>query len=771
MKKKILSKVDNLNFLRNKINLATIPDFKDYYINKNNIKIVSSKIIKYIRNNKKYIIRSSAADEDQKNSSKAGYFDSFLVENKDNVEKIQVKLEQIFKKFNSKLKNKIFVQEYIDKSKISGVLFSKDPSDGSNYYIINYSKGSKTDVITSGKKGEISTIYVSHYCKDIKKDWVRKLINISKQLESIFSIDNLDIEFAISGNNKISLLQVRPLVIKKKKVNDIETQKKILKNIQDKIKKSFFNHPYLYGKKNLLGVMPDWNPAEIIGIKPKALARSLYEELITDGTWAYQRDNYGYKNLRSFHLMDSLGPTPYIDIRICFNSFLPKDLDDKISNKLVNFYLNKLSKFPHYHDKVEFEIVYSCLTFDFEKNKHELKKIFNEKEISKIKQSLKNLTNNIINGKNGYWIKDLKKIKELEKRQKTIINSKITLKQKIYWLIEDCKRFGTLPFAGLARVGFISVQILNSLRDKNLINEEQYVNFMQSVNTEAKEMNKYYTNNSLKTFLFKYGHLRPGTYDITSPRYDEKPNIYFDKKNRNQKIKNQKEFILPYKQLKKIQLESKKIGFDYDPISLFSFIKQSIEYREKLKFIFTKSLSDALSLIKILGKKYSFNSEEMAHLDYKFLKNNLFSDNLKERIKNNINLNKKIYKDNLFVKLPYLISAPKDAYYFEIDSSVPNFITTQKISGVTIEDLSIKNSLQNKIVFIKNADPGYDWLFTHKIAGLITEYGGVNSHMAIRANEIGLPSVIGAGKTLFDKWKKYKKLEIDCKNKKVTKLM
>jgi len=34
--------------------------------------------------------------------------------------------------------------------------------------------------------------------------------------------------------------------------------------------------------------MPDWNPAEIIGIKPKMLALSLYKELITDNIWAYK---------------------------------------------------------------------------------------------------------------------------------------------------------------------------------------------------------------------------------------------------------------------------------------------------------------------------------------------------------------------------------------------------------------------------------------------------------------------------------------------------
>ena len=31
------------------------------------------------------------------------------------------------------------------------------------------------------------------------------------------------------------------------------------------------------------GVMPDWNPAEIIGIRPRPLALSLYQEIMTDG--------------------------------------------------------------------------------------------------------------------------------------------------------------------------------------------------------------------------------------------------------------------------------------------------------------------------------------------------------------------------------------------------------------------------------------------------------------------------------------------------------
>ena len=65
--------------------------------------------------------------------------------------------------------------------------------------------------------------------------------------------------------------------------------------------------------------MPDWNPAEIIGIKPKELSSSLYKELITNKVWAENRDNYGYKDIKSNHLMTNFLGTPYIDVRVDFN--------------------------------------------------------------------------------------------------------------------------------------------------------------------------------------------------------------------------------------------------------------------------------------------------------------------------------------------------------------------------------------------------------------------------------------------------------------------
>ena len=116
---------------------------------------------------------------------------------------------------------------------------------------------------------------------------------------------------------------------------------------------------------------------------------------------------------------------------------------------------------PELHDKVEFEIVHSCYTLDIKERLSCLKERgFTRNECEEIATSLKNLTNKIIHPKEGLWKIDIGKINILNRRRQELMDSNLDLTEKIYWLLEDGKRYGTLPFAGLARAGFIAVQML-----------------------------------------------------------------------------------------------------------------------------------------------------------------------------------------------------------------------------------------------------------------------------------------------------------------------
>ena len=77
------------------------------------------------------------------------------------------------------------------------------------------------------------------------------------------------------------------------------------------------------------------------------------------------------------------------------------------------------------------------------------------------------------------------------------------------------------------------------------------------------------------------------------------------------------------------------------------------------------------------------------------------------------------------------------------------------------------NSNFDKVVCIENADPGYDFLFSKNIKGLVTKYGGQNSHMAIRCAELNIPALIGVGDQMFQKITNSEYIKIDCILKKI----
>ena len=719
---------------------------------------------------KKLIVRSSSVNEDGKNDSNAGKYLS--IKNVFGDKKINEAVNRVIESYDlGSPKDQVFIQPLLQDVKISGVAFTKDPNNGSFYYIVNYDDHSgKSDTVTSGCGKNLKIFYHVKYSPDPVIKWKIKLITLLRELELFFNNTNLDVEFAIDQKMNLYLYQVRPLVIKNFTLNK-DAHKKALEGIYSKTNQLFKPYPYLFGKKAIFGIMPDWNPAEIIGVRPKPLALSLYKELITNGIWAYQRSNYGYRNLRSFPLLLSFSGLPYIDVRVSFNSFIPSDLSPGLADKLVNFYLKTLQSNEKMHDKIEFDIVFSCYTFDLPKRIKSLgKDNFTVKEQKELIEKLKHLTNKIMKVKNGLWKKDIKKLSELSKRQSKINNSDLSKLDKIYWLLEDCKRYGTLPFAGLARAGFIAIQFLQSMVNLGAISKEDQVKFMSSLRTVSSSLkNDFHLNKDF--FIKKYGHLRPGTYDITLPRYDENPELYI-KQIAEDKFEAHNEensnFALSLDQIKNLEELIKKHDLKHDVLSIFDFIKGAIEGREYAKFVFTKSLSDILSLMTELGEENNLNVNDLSFCNINCLREAYSTtDNINKILHSSIESGKKEYLNTCSITLPPLIKNTNDIYSFELTSSEPNFITQKIIQSEIIFEGTNTEKLSGKILMIENADPGYDWIFLHKIKGFITKYGGLNSHMAIRAAELGIPAAIGSGEVLFKSWSKAKTINMDCANRQV----
>lgn len=712
------------------------------------------------------IVRSSAYREDAAANSFAGRYVS--ISNIQKLDALHKAIEQVISSYGKiSTRDLVFIQPMLESICMSGVAFSCDPRTGAPYRVINYDDVTGlTNSVTSGRTNTLKIHYAHRLNQKPHPEYICQIIDLLDELELYFGQCPLNVEFAISKANELFLLQVRPLHVKTG-MSSLKKHVKTLYCIEKKIETLSKSHPYLHGSKSMFGIMTDWNPAEIIGARPRPLALSLYKEIITDHIWANQRSHYGYRDLKGFPLLVHFQGIPYIDIRVSFNSFIPSDLENRLSEKLVNFYLNKLENNPNLHDKVEFEIVHSCNSLDLHDRLKELSEAnFSQAEILNLTNSLRTLTNRIIDPVKGLFYKDLEQMKQMENRFEAIQSSSLDIISKIYWLLEDCKRYGSLPFVGIARAAFIAMQILKSLVTIGILSKEEMNTFISSLTSICSRMQHDKVALCKSEFLKRYGHLREGTYDILSSRYDEAPEKFFDWNKNHESLKNHA-FALSPAQQERINVALHSMGFNHNAHTLFAFIKSAIEERENSKFLFTKNLSEVLLLISQLG----LSLEDCSYLNINAIKE-LYSCSLdvKSVLHKSIKQGKKMYASAHEIILPPLIINPLDLWSFDLKQADPNYITLKKATGAVHLANSSERNLSGKIVMIPSADPGYDWIFTCSIAGLITMYGGVNSHMAIRSAEAEIPAVIGAGEVLYHRWSQAQILEIDCYNKTVRRL-
>ena len=725
-------------------------------------------------------IRSSSTMEDQAQYSNAGKFETVL-----NVtpkpETVRNAMQKVYQSYHTRQDEEILVQPMLEKIKKSGVVFTSDMDTGADYYTVNYYEGNDSAAVTAGNTNELKTfVRYKHSGLPIRDKDMENVIGVCRQIEDFLEKDALDIEFAVDSTGEVFIFQVRLIARGSKGIYEKADLKSALNRIYKKVKKLSVAHPFLLGHTTCFGVMPDWNPAEILGVRPKKLAISLYKELITDNVWAHQRYDYGYRDLTMHPLMISFCGVPYIDTRITFNSFIPKKLNAKIAAKLVDYYLDKLARYPKYHDKIEFEIVYSCYYLGLHgKLKELLAHGFNENEITRIEFALLELTNQIIDPENGLYKEDIAKISVLEENYMKILRSDISIVDRIYWLIEECKTYGTLPFAGVARAGFIAVQFLKSFVSMGIISGKEYDAYMNSLDTVNRKMNRdlrklYRLEMTKEEFLEIYGHIRPGTYDILSKRYDEAFEEYFGGGSLLDIEETEEVFSFSERQMARIQLELEENGLMISAGELMAFIRESIEGREYLKFIFTKSVSKILQLVGELGGRVGIPVEDMAYLDISVVKQlyvDLYTGDIRTVFEENIRDNKVQYRSAVQLKLPGIIVEPEDVYSFYLLGGEPNYITQKSITSDTVVmEGTDGQGVEGKIVFLKAADPGYDFLFSKGIGGLVTQFGGANSHMAIRCAELGIPAVIGAGEQNYRTWGRWKRMTIDCLKKQVVKI-
>ena len=407
---------------------------------------------------------------------------------------------------------------------------------------------------------------------------------------------------------------------------------------------------------------------------------------------------------------------------------------------------------------------------------------FNNDEVIQLENALKALTQRVISTYPERLNADLHDLNQLEGVRLDIqnitkdCNDSTIIARSIHTLLDAIDRFGTPQFARHARCAFIAKSICKSLVTEGYISSDKYNHFISSIKTIAVDYDRDYHavldgRMTREQFFVIYGHLRAGTYDIRSPRYDQMDHLFSGQ----QEYKEKGPYIndaLNEEVGSVLEKAMKNDGLDnLTGNEIVSFIKLATEEREYFKFIFTKSLSFAIELIRRIGIISGIEARDLSYLELpEIYAAEYYSDidRLHEFWSLIVSKRREIYRTSSEMILPSVICSELDFRCIESITARPNFITESKVTGevINLRD-ETEESIDGKIVVIEKADPGFDWIFSKGIAGLITKYGGAASHMAIRCAEFRIPAAIGSGATLFEYASKSKRLTIDCKHEKL----
>ncbi len=732
------SKSKSIHNLRD-IKTATIPNF--IVLNKSNLNDLEKKIDKL---GNKLIIRSDSEFEDSFNESNAGKFLSIGPIYKKESLKIQKAIESVFNSYPSlNIDSRVMVQDYVENIKRSGVITTRVLQNGSPYICISISDGSKSDEVTAGTSNKIKNIYIH---KDIKKltgkfKKYQKILNLVIELIEYISYDLLDIEFAIDEKNKIYLLQVRPLLVDTKLGDNKSELLMNIRSFQQLQNKS----NSVYGSRTVLSNMSDWNPAEMLGESPNYLSLSLYKTFITNDSWYIQRKEFGYRGDVRDKLMFNFGNKCFIDVRASLNSFLTKSISDNECERIIDFQIDTLINNPELHDKIEFEIAETSYVFGLDRQLHKRYKDILPKETISI------------------WLNDLKALEKnylniLNRNNKKIISYFNNLSPSMDFfdkrIVKAIKNNMAVPFSHHARLAFIYFSHLNNFVQNDVISETEKQNFLNNLNTISSRFSRslFEIKNkkmSYRKFFSIYGHVRPNNYDLNSKNLQEEGREFIDFLIENlNNDKNQK--VDTVNALTKIENYLKLQNYKFGIEEWYQLFQNSIISRENSKFMYSKAIDLTLNQIKNCDDLDKTNIE---NLNFEIL----------------VKTRKVFYeKESDHFELPDIITDSNDFLFFENLNTKPNFIGQNSVKA-ELSSISEKqhHKYKNKIILLPNADPGWDWILNLPIKGMVTKYGGPNSHMAIRASEKNITSVFGVGDDLFKELQNSKIIEIDPLNKKL----
>ncbi len=234
------------------------------------------------------IVRSSALTEDAWGASGAGRYES-VADVPPEPGPVTDAVDRVFASYADGTDgDQVLVQEMVRDVVMSGVVMTRTHALGAPYTVVNFDDSrDRTDVVTGGGDARTVMCLRGAELRDGLPGAIGAVLSAVHKIERLVGHDSLDIEFAVTAVGTVHILQVRPIAVATRSTPiDDDAVAAAVRDAARFVSARAVAPPSLVGSSTRYSVMTDWNPAEIVGTTPRALALSLYRDLVTDDVWA-----------------------------------------------------------------------------------------------------------------------------------------------------------------------------------------------------------------------------------------------------------------------------------------------------------------------------------------------------------------------------------------------------------------------------------------------------------------------------------------------------
>lgn len=689
-------------------------------------------------------VRSSAPNEDSENASFAGMYTTKL-NVPANLEDILISISEVSnsgydksdviahyaKHRNIDLSDdlvSVIIQEMVESSS-SGVIFSHDPVVRDGYYLVSITEGIGESIVSGKVDGKLIRIARGLDFSQVGEGWLRKLIQTTKEIESVYGSTSLDIEFTFK-ESELYILQCRPITTAcSEAMNEISELK-----IVDEI--SHLNSTLVEEyRHDVLGDMIDINPLELLGQDPSTLDVSIFRQLFADHIVEKVRKGMGYEPL-NVGLLRVISGKPYVSMNASAHSFRPAKLPIQIYYRMVEVYRSILISNPGLQSSFEFDVCAMSLGDTLEKVM-ELAAL-NDAEKSEVRSAFSELDSSMVGLSEIASDECMSFLSNYTEGISTVRT--LPLPQAMGYVTA-----GTEMFVRVARLAFYwknKFEEVYPQADLNYLLD----GYIHTVSGDLQNDLVACRNGDLdqSELVNRYGHLRPGQLSILGESYSDDPEHYL------------------FSQMKKATRTVEKRS--HHPFAESIEFRNTVEFmqaRETVKFMFTKALH---YLIKNLQDKLRVLNLSLSDVV------NLTWDEVLDFIQEPGSVKINVREENQKLILPnVIIPGLTNLGIVEYPKATPTYITKSVIKAplYVLNGHDLCEGVEGCLVLLPNADPGYDFLFHSNIAGIITMSGGPASHMCIRAIEMQVPACIGCGEAMYQVLKSCETAVLDCSNKQI----